>query len=85
MTRYVFYVGRGAPRHREVTVHGKRKTDTYYVPNLTSVHAGSVALTVGRLGAGTQTGKVMLLVRSTPRHGQSKTKALTLTVPFTVC
>jgi hypothetical protein len=83
--RYSYYLDRGTPHRKHVTVRGKRRTVTVYGPNLVTSHAGPVTLNVGHLSPGTHTLKLVILLRAVTRHHKPQTKTVVVSLHFTVC
>ena len=82
---FSYYIGRGTPHRRHITVDGKRRTITSYSATLVATHAGSVALGLGHLGPGSHTLKLAILLRAIAAHHKPKTRTLTLRLSFDVC
>ena len=83
VARYSYSIGRGVAHDKRVIRAGKRRTLTFYTPNLVATSAGPHKIPLRGLIAGAHKLKLVVLLRSTDKT--TRTKQLTLTVRFSIC
>ncbi|HTX10401.1 MAG TPA: hypothetical protein VME22_17390 [Solirubrobacteraceae bacterium] len=83
--KFTYYIDRGTPHRRLITVNGKRKTITSYSAALVTTHAGTVTLPLGHLTPGAHTVKLVILLRAVAAHHRPKMRTLTVRLSFAIC